>query len=130
MSFEYLADHKQAIPAIAKSYFTQWGPVTGDASAEETSQRLQRYLYPDNIPLMLLVVEREQILGVAQLKYHEIYIPAQKALDRRHFCSSTTSRKESGDPFDRAHRKRGLLPGRQNTIPANGTIGRRGYTNA
>lgn len=78
MNFEYLADHKEAIPTIAKWYFNQWGHIADESSAKETSHKLQEYLNRDKIPLMLLATDGEVIVGVAQLKYQEMDIYPDK----------------------------------------------------
>lgn len=72
MKFDYLADHKEAIPIIARWYFGQWGELEADNSFGETVQKLHGYLNRDRIPLLILAIDNDQILGVAQLKYHEI----------------------------------------------------------
>jgi len=78
MHFKYLADHEEAIPIIARWYFSEWGHRTEETSAEELSLKLQKYLNRDKIPLILLAMERENIIGVAQLKFREMDIYPDK----------------------------------------------------
>lgn len=78
MHFKYLADHEEAIPIIAKWYFSEWGHRTGAHSAKELSHNLQKYLNRDKIPLILMAMERETIIGVAQLKFREMDIYPDK----------------------------------------------------
>lgn len=78
MHFKYLADHKEAIPIIAKWYFSEWGHKTKAQSAEEFSQNMKKYLNRDKIPLILVAMERKTIIGVAQLKFREMDIYPDK----------------------------------------------------
>jgi len=78
MNFEYLSDRKDAIPTISKWYFNQWGHLADENSVEETSHKLQKYLNRDKIPLMLLAINDEEIIGLAQLKYQEMDIYPDK----------------------------------------------------
>jgi GNAT superfamily N-acetyltransferase len=78
LNFEYLADREEAIPTIATWYFNQWSHIADENSVEETSHKLQKYLNRDKIPLMLLAIEDEEIIGVAQLKYQEMDIYPDK----------------------------------------------------
>lgn len=74
MNFEYLADHKDKIPTIAKWYFDQWGDLEADNSLGKTILKLHNYLNRDKIPLLILAFDNHDTLGVAQLKYHEMKI--------------------------------------------------------
>lgn len=78
MNFTYLADRPEAVTKIATWYFEQWGHRMAESSDEETSLRLQKYLNRDEIPLMVLAVDGDDILGVAQLKYHEMEMYPEK----------------------------------------------------
>ncbi|MEX0771140.1 MAG: GNAT family N-acetyltransferase [Balneolaceae bacterium] len=78
MNFKYLADHEEAIPIIAKWYFNEWGHRAKENSMEEFSLNLQKYLNRDKIPLMVLAIDSEKIIGTAQLKYREMDIYPNK----------------------------------------------------
>lgn len=78
MEFVYLADRPDAIPVVAKWYFNQWGYLSEIHSIEKMTQILQGYLHRDTIPLILLAVENDQILGAVQLKYYEMDIYPNK----------------------------------------------------
>ena len=90
MDFVLLADRIEAIPRIAAWYFDQWGHLDVGAGAKSFEDKLQHFLCRDKIPLMILAIEHEEILGVAQLKFREmdiyperehwlggVYVPAQ-----------------------------------------------------
>lgn len=78
MEFIYLADRPDAIPVVAKWYFNQWGYLSEVHSIEKMTEILQGYLHRDKIPLILLAVENDQILGAVQLKYYEMDIYPNK----------------------------------------------------
>jgi len=78
MKFEYLADHQKAMPIIAKWYFKEWGHRAEEGSAKEFSLNLQKYLNRDKIPLMVLAIDSEKIIGAAQIKYREMEIYPEK----------------------------------------------------
>ena len=74
MDFSLLADRKEAIPTIAGWYFDQWGRRTEGNSVEKISLELRKYLHREEIPLVVLAVEADELLAVAQLKYREMDI--------------------------------------------------------
>lgn len=74
MDIQYLADRRKAIPKIAAWYFDQWSDRIPENSAEEISRRLEKYLNRDKIPLALVAVDNDSLLGVGQLKYYEMDI--------------------------------------------------------
>lgn len=78
MEFVYLADRPDAIPTVAKWYFKQWGYLRDVSSIEKTVQLLQQYLNRDQIPLIILAVDNEEILGAVQLKFYEMEIYPEK----------------------------------------------------
>lgn len=78
MHFKYLADHKQAIPIVAEWYFNEWGHKMEEHSSEQFSHQLHKYLNRDKIPFILLAIEKETIIGVAQLKFREMDIYPDK----------------------------------------------------
>lgn len=78
MDFVYLADRPDAIPTIAEWYFNQWGYLHEVNSVEKTIRILQHYLNRDEIPLVLLAVEEDEIIGAVQLKYYEMNIYPKK----------------------------------------------------
>jgi GNAT superfamily N-acetyltransferase len=77
MDFVFLADHEDAIPTIAGWYFAEWGHIT-KLSAEAVAAKMRDALNRDKIPLFVLAVEGEEILGVAGLKCREMPIYPDK----------------------------------------------------
>lgn len=78
MEFVYLADRLDAVPLVAEWYFTQWGYLNDISSLEKTIQLLQEYLNRTKLPLIILAIENENILGAVQLKTYEPTICPEK----------------------------------------------------
>jgi GNAT superfamily N-acetyltransferase len=74
MNFTLLADHREAIPQIASWYFDQWGHLRKDADLRDFEKKLQCSLNHDKLPLVILALENEEIVGVAELKFREMAI--------------------------------------------------------
>jgi GNAT superfamily N-acetyltransferase len=77
MNFVFLADREESIPTIADWYFAEWGHIT-NLSVEAISAGMRNALNRDKIPLLVLAVENDEILGVAELKYREMPIYPDK----------------------------------------------------
>ena len=78
MKIEYLADHENLLPVIGKWYFEEWGYLNKEKTLLSEIENLQIYLNKDKIPLMLLAIENDIPIAVAQLKYNEMTIYPQK----------------------------------------------------
>ena len=74
MEFVLLADRPDAIPTVARWYFDQWGRRVAGNSYEQTCERLKEKLNRDCLPLPVLVVDGDAVLGTAQLKIREMSI--------------------------------------------------------
>jgi GNAT superfamily N-acetyltransferase len=77
MHFAFLADRAESIPTIAEWYFAEWGHIT-NLSVAAIAASMRNALNRDNIPLLVLAVEDDEILGVAELKYREMSIYPDK----------------------------------------------------
>lgn len=78
MKLEYLANFREAIPTIAKWYHDEWGYLMPDYSITDIQNKLQKYLNTDKAPLMVIVIEQDSVIGVAQLKFREMDIFPEK----------------------------------------------------
>ena len=78
MRFALLADCPEAIPKIAAWYFDQWGHLRPDTSLKDIESKLQGSLNHDELPLLILAIENVEIMGVVQLKHHEMDIYPDK----------------------------------------------------
>lgn len=78
MEFVLLADRQDTIPTIAEWYFKEWGYLRDISSVEKTETLLQDYLNREEIPLLILAVDGEEVLGVVQLKCYEMDLYPEK----------------------------------------------------
>jgi len=78
MELKFLADKPEAVPLIAKWYYDQWGFRMKDNSVEKITERMQAMMNRDKVPLHLIAVENDKVLGVAQLKFREMDIYPDK----------------------------------------------------
>lgn len=78
MEFKFLADRPEFIPLIAQWYFDEWGRAAKDNSVQKIHDRISGMLNRDKIPVHILAVEGDELLGVAQLKIREMDIYPDK----------------------------------------------------
>lgn len=78
IEFTYLAHHPQHIPQLAKWYFDEWGTYVEDGSIESFQDKLQDYLNTDQVPLIILAIEGQTLVGAVQIKYREMTIYPDK----------------------------------------------------
>ncbi len=79
MNIEMLADRPEFIPQIAEWYFQMWGFREENNSIELTAGRIAGKLNRKQLPVPLVALEGERILGVAQLKLREMDIFPERA---------------------------------------------------
>lgn len=72
MEFAFLADRPEALPIVAEWYFRQWGYRRPGMTLADAHADLRRYLNRDDLPLMLLALEGDEVIGAAQLKFREM----------------------------------------------------------
>lgn len=63
---------------MAGWYFEEWGHKIPDNSIQKTIERISGKLNRDRVPLHILAIENEKVLGVAQLKLNEMEIYPDK----------------------------------------------------
>jgi GNAT superfamily N-acetyltransferase len=78
LNFEFLVDRQDVIPIVAGWYFEEWGHKVPGNSIPQTIERISGKLNRDKVPLHILAVEDEKVLGVAQFKMHEMDIYPDK----------------------------------------------------
>ncbi|ABV85343.1 GNAT family N-acetyltransferase [Shewanella pealeana] len=74
MKFVLLADNHSAISQIAKWYSDEWGYIGEGRSPKELELKLKDYLNHDKLPLIILAQAGDELLGAAQLRFHEMDI--------------------------------------------------------
>ncbi|HLK71369.1 MAG TPA: GNAT family N-acetyltransferase [Steroidobacteraceae bacterium] len=67
-----MADQPQAAVIVAHWYFQQWGHLRAADDEARVLERLQEYQNRDRIPLMLLAMAADHVVGAAQLKIREM----------------------------------------------------------
>jgi len=73
LSFAYLADRLEAVPQIARWWLGEWGhPPPGD-SVEALTSRVRGLLNRDQLPIQVVTILENRIVGVAVLKLHEMF---------------------------------------------------------
>jgi len=78
MDLVLLADREEAIPKVATWYFNEWGYLGKDSDSERVAEKLKHFLNRDKIPLMIVAVKDQEVIGAAQLKYREMDIYPEK----------------------------------------------------
>ena len=73
LSFAYLADRPEAVPQIARWWFDQWGHHRPGDSVEALTSRVLDLLHPDRLPIQIVAILEDRIVGVAALKLHELF---------------------------------------------------------
>jgi GNAT superfamily N-acetyltransferase len=79
MKLGFLADHRDAIPVVAKWYFDQWGHKISYNSHAKTCARLRENLGNGDFPICMVAFENRIPLGAARLKLHEMDIYPERA---------------------------------------------------
>ncbi|MGS0683188.1 GNAT family N-acetyltransferase [Shewanella sp. 125m-7] len=74
MKFILLADNPSALPLIAKWYSDEWGYIGEGRNTKELELKLKDYLNHDKLPLIILAQDGNELMGAAQLRYHEMDI--------------------------------------------------------
>jgi GNAT superfamily N-acetyltransferase len=78
LRFEYLADRPAALPLLAKWYDSEWGYLNPATSTERIAAKLSESMNRDAIPLVMLAVLGDEVIGSAELKYREMAIYPEK----------------------------------------------------
>lgn len=78
MTLEFLADRPEFIPLLAHWYYQEWGHKEKSRTLYSEIEKLNGYLNKKSLPLILLATHHEELLGAAQLKYHEMTIYPEK----------------------------------------------------
>jgi GNAT superfamily N-acetyltransferase len=71
-SFLLLADRPAATRLVARWYFEQWGHRRPGESEAATFERLSACQNRDRIPLIMLALDDDRVVGAAQLKFREM----------------------------------------------------------
>jgi GNAT superfamily N-acetyltransferase len=78
LRFQNLADRLDAVPLLGEWYFGEWGHLNPAATPEKIAARLFASMNRDAIPLVMLAVMGDEVIGSAELKYREMTIYPEK----------------------------------------------------
>jgi GNAT superfamily N-acetyltransferase len=69
---EFLADHPEAVPSVARWLIDEWWPEKTKQAAEELVAALQQRASRDKAPIDLVALVDDRVAGVATIKPHEL----------------------------------------------------------
>lgn len=78
MKIDFLKNQQKAIPQIAKWYFDEWSYLSPNKTIVDMQQELNMYLNSDKVPLMILAIVNDEVVGATQLKFREMSIYPDK----------------------------------------------------
>jgi len=71
--FAYLADRPEAVPQIARWWFDEWGHLRPGHSVEALASWVRDHLSRDQLPIHIVAILDNRIVGAAALKLHELF---------------------------------------------------------
>src|SRR3954467_6328091 len=72
MRIEYLSDHPEALPTLAQWQHAEWGHFRPGDTLEKRMVRLRRFSNGDQIPLTVVALDGNEVLGSASLIEHDM----------------------------------------------------------
>lgn len=72
MRIEYLADHQELVPELARLHFSQWGHMHPGETLEGRTRRLREACGREAIPVVLVALEGVALCGSAMLVEHDM----------------------------------------------------------
>ena len=72
MRIEYLADRTDALPILARWKHKEWGHLRAGDTVEKRQARLAETAHRDRIPLTVVALQGEEVLGSASLIEHDM----------------------------------------------------------
>lgn len=73
VSFANLADRPEAVPQICRWWFDEWGHQRPGDSVEDLTSRVRGLLSRDQLPIQIVAILEDAVVGVAALKLHEMF---------------------------------------------------------
>ena len=74
MVIDYLANHQEAIPTLAEWYYEEWRSFSSARSLEEQAGMISLRCNVDSLPLALVALRGDEVLGTVSLKHHELSV--------------------------------------------------------
>lgn len=72
MRIEFLKHFSEFIPLIAKWFYQEWGHYHPELSLQDIEERLYQRINTNKIPLALVAVENEEVVGTVSLKKYDM----------------------------------------------------------
>jgi predicted N-acetyltransferase YhbS len=72
MRIEYLSDHPEALPTLAKWQHAEWGHLRPGDTLEKRTARLRGFSNGNRIPLTVVALDGNEVLGSASLIEHDM----------------------------------------------------------
>ena len=72
VSLGLLADHHGAIRTVSQWLVDEWGADKSPAAVDELADSLRSRLNRDRVPLQLVALFEQRVVGIAMLKKHEL----------------------------------------------------------
>ncbi len=69
---QLLADRPEAVPAVARWWFDEWGHVRPEMTLEQHIEEIRSSMSRDQVPVHVLALVDGEPVGVAMLKDHEM----------------------------------------------------------
>jgi N-acetylglutamate synthase-like GNAT family acetyltransferase len=72
MRIEYLSDHPEALPILAKWQHAEWGHLRPGDTLEKRTVRLRGFSNGNQIPMTVVALDENEVLGSASLIEHDM----------------------------------------------------------
>lgn len=72
MDIAYLADHKDVIPTLARWFYAEWAYLHPGRTHEDVERLIAERTNKTQIPVALVAVEGNEVLGTVCLKAHDM----------------------------------------------------------
>lgn len=72
VKIEYLKEYSQWVPIIAQWFYEEWGEFHPELDVNRIAERLGERCNTDRIPLALVAVRQEEVIGTVSLKKYDM----------------------------------------------------------
>ncbi|WP_367025857.1 GNAT family N-acetyltransferase [Methylococcus sp. ANG] len=72
MNIEYLADHKELIPTLARWFYEEWAYLHPERTYADVEHLITERAQTNKIPVALVAFEGNELLGTVCLKVHDM----------------------------------------------------------
>lgn len=72
MNIAYLAEHREVIPTLAHWFYEEWAYLHPERTYSDVERLITERAQMDKIPVALVAIEGEELLGTVCLKVHDM----------------------------------------------------------